>query len=83
MLLNLLLINWILTILVLIGTLANAKQKIWGFYIWIFTNMSYVLVDVWCYNNHARAFLFLVQTAMCILGIIEWRKKAKNTIELK
>lgn len=79
--LNLLVINWILTILVMIGTFANAKQKIWGFYIWILTNIVYVFLDVCYYNNHARAFLFLVQTAMCLLGIIEWRKKQKGVIK--
>ena len=63
-----------MTSLCLLGTWANAKKKIWGFYIWIFTNLSYVLMDIFYYNNFARSILFIVQIGFCIYGIKEWRK---------
>jgi hypothetical protein len=67
-------VNWLLTILCLIGTWANATKRMWCFYVWIFTNMSYVIMDIGYYHNFARSILFIVQTGFCIWGIIEWKK---------
>lgn len=68
------LFNWLLTGLCLLGTWGNAKQKRWGFAIWIFTNTSYGLMDLVLYKNFARFALFFVQTCLCVFGFINWKK---------
>lgn len=71
-------LNWVLTILSLVATWANATRLIWCFYIWIFTNLAYVLLDIFIYDNWARAILTLVQLIFCFVGIYEWRKLDAN-----
>jgi hypothetical protein len=68
------LFNWTISIFSLIATWANTKQWTWCFYVWIFTNISYVFLDFVIYHNLARAFLTFVQLIFCFMGINEWRR---------
>lgn len=73
-------INWALSIISLIATWANAKQRIWCFYLWIFTNIGYVIHDIVLYQDYARALLTTVQLWFCFVGIKEWSKIEKAQV---
>ena len=75
--------NAFLTALCLLGTWANAEQKRWCFWIWIFTNSCYGLMDGFIYNNWFRTLLFAVQTFVCIKGLITWKKIEESQSEEK
>jgi nicotinamide mononucleotide transporter len=77
-------LNAVLTALCLLGTWYNAKQIVWGFWIWILTNTVYALIDIFLYQNYFRALLFIIQTGMCIMGVTKWSKleeERKNAVK--
>lgn len=70
--------NAVLTCICLLGTWFNARQIIWGFALWILTNSVYAIMDIFMYKNYFRALLFIVQTGMCVMGILQWNKLEKE-----
>jgi len=65
---------WIFTITAVIGSVLNAFKSRWCFWIWIFSNIAWLIYDI-SINLFSRAVLDIIQTIICIIGIIEWRKK--------
>lgn len=66
-------IAYIVTVLSIVGTIANSFQKRWCFIIWICTN------TFWCIYNlinkqYAQALLYLFNFTMAIVGLIQWKK---------
>lgn len=70
------LFTYILTGLALIGVVLNIKKKIACFYIWLFTNASWAVVDFYK-DIPAQGFLFVIYTGLAVYGIVEWKKDAK------
>jgi nicotinamide riboside transporter PnuC len=64
----------VLTSLAIYGVVLNIKKRIECFYIWLFTNASWAMVDFYK-GIPAQGFLFTVYTLLAIYGIYEWRKK--------
>jgi nicotinamide riboside transporter PnuC len=64
----------VITVFSLIGTFLNIKKKNVCFIIWIFTNFSWFLIDIYK-EIYPQAFLFFVYFLLAIYGIYEWRKK--------
>jgi nicotinamide riboside transporter PnuC len=70
------LISWILTTLSVIGAIRNAQGKIDGFYIWVVSNVGWVVYDI-VTNQPAQIALFSVYTLITLYGIYKWSKKKK------
>jgi nicotinamide riboside transporter PnuC len=70
-------INWIFTIIALVGTFLNAQMNILGFVFWIVSNTGFLIIN-FLNTNYAEAVLFFVNTLVSISGIITWRKKQKK-----
>jgi len=64
----------ILTILALTGVVLNIKKRIECFYIWLFTNASWAVVDFYR-GIPMQGILFTIYTLLAVYGIYEWRKK--------
>lgn len=71
-------ITAILTILSILGAYLNAKKKIEGFYIWIISNIGWIIIDTIA-GLYFQSILFVVYTIICIEGIIQWRKSDGET----
>lgn len=67
----------VLTILALIGVVLNIKKHIACFYIWLFTNLSWAVVDFYK-GIPAQGMLFSIYTLLAVYGIYEWRKRKET-----
>lgn len=65
---------WVVTIISLIGSVLNAKKSKWCFYIWILANMLWLTYDIHI-ELYSRAALDVIQTIICVSGIIYWNKE--------
>lgn len=73
----------LLTLLALVGVVLNIKRKIACFYIWLFTNAAWAVVD-FVKGIPAQGILFTIYTGLAVWGIMEWKKDgsrdaSKNT----
>lgn len=66
----------VLTVLALVGVVLNIKRKRACFYIWLFTNASWAVVDFYK-GIPAQGLLFTVYTALAVWGILEWKEEGK------
>jgi nicotinamide riboside transporter PnuC len=66
-------LTWVMAASCVIGAVLNAKKSIVGFYIWLPTNILWVLVSLRA-AQYAQAALFSVYVVISIIGIINWRK---------
>jgi len=72
--------TWLITIASIIGTVANIYKKQWCFWIWLFTNGLWMIVDLKA-GLYAQAFLFGVYLLLAVWGLYQWSKeKVKNDI---
>lgn len=67
---------WIVTMISLIGSVLNARKSKWCFYIWILANTLWLIYDVYI-GLYSRAALDIMQTIICISGIIYWKGDSK------
>ena len=68
------LFTWTTTALCLLGTVLNVKKRTECFYLWTVGNIAWMAFDIRS-GLYSRAMLDLVQLALAIWGIIEWRKR--------
>lgn len=66
--------TWIVTVLSLVGTVANVKRRSWCFIIWLGTNITWCVVDI-RYGLYSQAFLYAIYTGLALWGLHEWRNK--------
>lgn len=64
-------INWILVILAITGTLLNVKKNRWGFVFWIVSNVGLVVYFIH-YDIWAQAVLFGVYAMIALWGFVKW-----------
>lgn len=66
--------TWLFTAISLVGNVLNSKKIVYGFHVWIICNVGWTYYD---FINHIypRVILDMVQTALCIYGIINWSKR--------
>lgn len=65
--------TWIITLISVTGSILNAKHSVYCFYIWIMSNILWIMYDLYI-KLYSRALLDIFQTIICIYGIINWRK---------
>ena len=65
-------IGWITAIVCLTGTILNVKKIKFCFWLWLIGNVLWLCIDI--YNGlWSRAFLDVVQGALALWGLIEWK----------
>jgi hypothetical protein len=64
--------TWALTILSLIGVVANIYKRRWCFHVWAFTNIAWAAVD-FSYGIYSQAALQMIYFGLAIWGIIKWK----------
>jgi len=68
---------WCNTFVAIIGTYLNAKQKRFGFIIWMITNAVFVIYNMYI-HQHALAALFGVYFGLALYGWLSWGKAEKT-----
>ena len=66
----------VLTVLALVGVVLNIKRKRACFYIWLFTNASWAVVDFYK-GIPAQGLLFTIYTVLAVWGILKWKEEGK------
>lgn len=74
--------TWGVTVVALVGTVANVYRKRWSFLLWALTNGIWIGVDCKV-GLYGQAALFVVQTILCIVGWIHWGKEEKKCKTLR
>ncbi|MCK5609594.1 nicotinamide mononucleotide transporter [Candidatus Pacearchaeota archaeon] len=64
-------ILWSLTLLSIVGVVFNVLQRRESFGIWMFTNMSWCIVN-WKKGIPSQSFLFFVYFILSVWGWIAW-----------
>jgi nicotinamide riboside transporter PnuC len=64
---------WAVTILCLLGTVANVFKKRICFYLWAVGNIAWLIYDL-SMGLYSRAVLDAVQLVLAIVGIFTWKK---------
>ena len=65
--------TWFITVASIIGTVANIYKRRWCFWIWLFTNTTWMLIDLHA-RLYSQAFLFLVYVVLAVWGLVNWIK---------
>ena len=68
---------WCNTIVAIVGTYLNAKQKRAGFIIWMITNAIFVVFNI-SIKSYPVATLFGVYFFLALFGWINWGKANKE-----
>ena len=68
---------WIVTAISVFGSILNARKSNKCFYVWIIANVLWLAYDIYT-RLYSRAALDIVQTGICISGIIYWKKSEKE-----
>lgn len=67
-------ISYLITAITLVGTVGNSFQKVWCFYIWIPTNLFWVIYNI-VIGQYQQAILYTVNTITSVMGLYNWKKK--------
>lgn len=70
-------VSYVVTVITIIGTVANSFQKWWCFIIWIATNTFWIIYNI-TIKEYQQAFIYVVNDITSIMGLINWRKKEKE-----
>ena len=73
---NIEVLGWIATAILLVGYYSNAKQCIWSWIIWLHGN-ALMLIYALAITSYSVAFLSIVLMAMNIYGYISWKSNKK------
>jgi nicotinamide riboside transporter PnuC len=65
-----------LTLCALGGVILNIKKKKSCFYIWLFTNIAWAVVDFYK-GVPAQGILFTIYAGLAVWGIFEWKGEGK------
>ena len=66
---------WLVTVAAIIGTIANIKRLRWCFAVWIFTNASFAIYDVYK-TAYPQAALQAIYLCLSIWGLCSWRSQS-------
>ena len=67
-------VTYLVALFSMVGTVANSFQKKWCFYVWICTNVFWLVYNVYS-GQYAQAMLYLFNFVTCIIGLKKWNKK--------
>lgn len=63
--------TWALTVLSLIGVVANIYKRRWCFYVWALTNAAWAIIDYQA-GIYAQSALFTVYFGLAVWGAWKW-----------
>lgn len=69
-------ISYVVSIITIVGTVANAFQKRWCFWIWLITNAFWIGWNI-AVGEYAQSIIYIVNLTTCIIGLFKW-KRNKN-----
>ena len=69
---NIEIIGWVATMILLLGYYSNAKKSIWSWVIWFHGN-TLMLIYALYIHSYSVAFLSIVLMAMNVYGYISWK----------
>lgn len=69
--------SWIATALSLTGNLLVNKKRVEGFYVWIISNVLWVIIALRG-SDMAQVVLFLCYAILNAHGIISWKRSSSN-----
>lgn len=69
-------ISYVVSIITIVGTVANAFQKRWCFWIWLITNAFWIGWNI-AVGEYAQSVIYVVNLTTCIIGLFKW-KRNKN-----
>ena len=67
---------WIVTFIAIVGVILNVKQSRWGFFIWMFTNITLAIYNFFI-SQYSQTILFFVYFAFAVWGWFAWKKIKK------
>jgi nicotinamide riboside transporter PnuC len=70
-------IGWLFTIIAIIGTYINAKGNRLCFYLWVVSNVGFIIINV-ATKAYPQAALFTFNLAMCVVGLRCWRTQTEK-----
>ena len=73
--------SYIITAISIIATVANAFQKRWCFIVWLFTNLFWIIYDLWI-GAYGQALLYVANFVICVIGLFKWKKKAESPCDI-
>ena len=67
-------IEWILSLIAILGSIMNVKKMKSGFIVWIVADIGWIIV---CLENEAYSQIpmWAFYTCLCVWGFIVWRKE--------
>jgi len=65
-------LTWAITIISIIGTIANIYKSIWGFIFWLIGDIAWMIIDLKA-GLISQAVVFAVFGVLAIWGIRQWR----------
>jgi len=74
--------EWMIAFFSVVGTIANIKQKWWGFAIWMVTNGAWVIIDILT-GAYAQAAMFSIYFGLAVWGMISWIRNKKKKRRIK
>jgi hypothetical protein len=74
--------TWLITLASIVGTVANIYQKPWCFLVWLVTNITWCVYDLYV-GEYSQAFLFGVYAVLACWGLWQWRRPGELAEEGK
>lgn len=76
-------LNIVMSVIALAGTILNAERNIYGFLFWLVSNL-YMTIRFVYIGEYAQSVLFLIYFILAIRGIFAWTKKnSENKLHRK
>lgn len=69
--------TWLITVIAIIGAVANARKKRCGFALWIISNGYLCVYDLWL-GLYPQALLYAAFLLISIHGLAHWTEKPSN-----
>lgn len=69
---NIEILGWVATAMLLIGYWANAQKKLYSWILWMIGN-TLMLIYAFCITSHSVMFLSIVLIGMNIYGYFNWK----------
>jgi peptidoglycan biosynthesis protein MviN/MurJ (putative lipid II flippase) len=67
-------IPWLISFVAMIGAVLNIQKDVLGFYIWVCSNLSWIVYILYYKqkNLYGQILLWLIFTGLSIWGIFSW-----------
>jgi nicotinamide riboside transporter PnuC len=73
--------TWLITILALVGTIANVHKQRWCFVVWLITNMAWAIHN-YKIGEYAQSALFATYWLLAVWGLRIWKKEREVVTDL-